>query len=187
MDRNITIQKACDIIGVPVPENLKHIKDAKCSGAATKMEYAEKDGLFFRIIKCTKDDEPTEKWFKSLKKRGVTAIFMDEEQYYAHGIDKTNHPVIAVNDIIESCGKFFSYIKDQNDVKTIAVTGTCGKTTTMKFLGSIVPDHFNTYMNNGNSNAYTALPKHIFNLTPDNEIYLQEPIVRNPLGSPLLC
>jgi len=173
--KEITLQKICDIIGIDVPDRFNDVKDIVNNNVVAKMELATKGSCVFQIIRIGSKKTPKPEWFEEAKEKGVLAIFMDETQFYRNGLDKTDHPIIPVKNIIDKCGDFFSYIKTLNDVKTIAVTGTCGKTTTMKFLQSIVPDHFKTYTNKGNANSFYTVAKHIMHeLTDDREIYIQE-------------
>lgn len=173
--REITLQKICDVIGIQVPERFNDVKDIVNNNVVTKLDLATKGSCLFQIIKIRKKNFPDAEWFEEAEKKGVIAIFVDEEQYYRNGLDKTDYPIIPVSDLIDKCGAFYSYIKDLNNVKTLAVTGTCGKTTTMKFLQSIIPNHYKTYSNKGNANSFFTIAKHIMHeLTDDKEIYLQE-------------
>ncbi len=173
--REITLQKICDIIGIPVPEELKDIKDVVQNNVATRMEYAKRGCFFFRITNIGSKKNPLSKWLPKVEKRGCTAVFVDKDQYEAEGLQDSTLPLIPVENIIDKAGKFFAYIKDLNDVKTYAVTGTCGKTTTMRFLSSIIPSHFNTWVNEGNANSYMSVSRHIMEeVSPKNEVYLQE-------------
>ncbi len=173
--KEITLQKICDVIGVDVPEKFNDVKDEVNNNVVAKLELATKGSCLFQIIKIGSKKTLKPEWFEEAEKKGVIAIFMDETQYYRNGFDKADYPIIPVENVIDKCGRFFSYIKDLNDVKTIAVTGTCGKTTTMKFLQSIVPENFKTYTNKGNANSFYTVAKHIMHeLTDDREIYIQE-------------
>lgn len=173
--REITLQKICDIIEIPVPEELKDIKDVVQNNVATRMEYAKKGCFFFRITNIGSKKNPLSKWLPKVKKKECMAVFVDKAQYEAEGLQNSELPLIPVENIIDKTGKFFAYIKDLNDVKTYAVTGTCGKTTTMRFLSSIIPNHFNTWVNEGNANSYMSVSRHIMEeVSPKNEVYLQE-------------
>lgn len=174
-NREITLQKICDIIDVPVPEKFKKIKDKIQNEITVRLERTTKGCYLFRINRLDEGVEGLNEFIPNAVKQGVAVIFVDEEQYYEGGFDKKDYPLVPVPDIIDRCGRFFAYIKDLNDVKTIAVTGTCGKTTTMKFLNRIVPDNFKTYMNKGNANSYMSVADHIMKeLTSDKEVYIQE-------------
>ena len=168
-EKEITLKKICDIMGIEVPEKLVHMQDDVFSDVTTKNVKVTKGCCYIRMIWGTREG------FRKGIEKGAAIILMSKEEYDAEGYGDTDYPVIPVEGIEEKTGKFFSYIKDLNDVKTIAVTGTCGKTTTMKFLGSIVPKAFNTYLNKGNANSHFAVVDHIMKeLTPEHELYIQE-------------
>lgn len=173
--REVTLKKICDIIGVQVPEAFLEFQNNIIDNVAAKLENATEGCGYFRIVKINSENDTIKAWLPKILKKKVSVIFVEKEQYLREGLDKEEYPIIPVDDVLEKCGKFFSYIKDLNDVKTLAVTGTCGKTTTMKFLNHIVPNTYKTYTNEGNANSYGAVAKHIFSeLTPDKEVYIQE-------------
>ncbi len=174
-EREITLQKICDIIGIPVPEEMMGIKDVVQNNVATRMEYAKEGCFFFRITSIGSKKKTIRKWMPSVRRKKCIAVFVDKDQYAAENLHEIDLPFIPVDNIIERAGKFFAYIKDLNDVKTYAVTGTCGKTTTMRFLSSIIPNHFKTWVNEGNANSYMSVSRHIMEeVSPKNEVYLQE-------------
>lgn len=173
--KELTLQKICDIIGIDVPEELADKKDIVQNNVATRMEYAKKGCFFFRITNIGSKKNPLVKWLPKVERRKCLAVFVDKDQYEAEGLQESKLPLIPVENIIEKSGKFFAYMKDLNGVKTYAVTGTCGKTTTMRFLSSIIPQHFKTWVNEGNANSYMSVSRHIMEeLSPKNEVYLQE-------------
>ena len=174
-EKEITLQKICDIIDIPVPEELKDIKDVVQNCVATRMEYAKTGCFFFRITNIGSKKNPIRKWLPKVERKKCTAVFVDKNQYEAENLQDMNMPIIPVENIIDKSGKFYAYMKDLNGVKTYAVTGTCGKTTTMRFLSSIIPNHFKTWVNEGNANSYMSVSRHIMEeISPKNEVYLQE-------------
>ena len=180
-EREITLQKICDIMGIPVPENVKDIKDVVQNKVATRMDFAKTGCIFFKLTNIGSKKNTITAWLPRAEKKKCLAVFVDKDQYEAEGLNSTSVPVIPVENIIDRAGKFFAYIKDLSDVKTYAVTGTCGKTTTMRFLTNIITSHFNTWVNEGNANSYMAVSRHIMEeISPKNEVYLQETGAASP-------
>lgn len=176
-ERVLTLQKICDIIGVPVPSKCKDMKDVIVDNVATRYKDATKGCYFFIMPKEVLYQMPMLERLEWLEKVGVRGAFIDENEYEEYNLSsyKGSVPLFPVEDVNEKACHFFSYIKETNNVKTIAVTGTCGKTTTMRFLKNIVPNHFETYMNRGNANSYMSVANNIMNnLKPKHEVYIQE-------------
>ena len=174
-EKEITLQKICDIMEVQVPDKFNTIKNNIENNVATRLDQTIEGCFYFRLSNINSSSNTITKWLPKALKKGASVIFVEKKQYYNERLDQTDFPIIPVDNIIEKAGQFFSYIKDLNGVKTVAVTGTCGKTTTMKFLEHIVPQSFNTYMNEGNANSYMSVANHIMNeLTPDKDVYIQE-------------
>ena len=103
--REITLQKICDIIEIPVPEELKDIKDVVQNNVATRMEYAKKGCFFFRITNIGSKKNPLSKWLPKVKKKECMAVFVDKAQYEAEGLQNSELPLIPVENIIDKTGK----------------------------------------------------------------------------------
>ena len=168
-EKEITLKKVCDIMGIEVPEKFVHMQNEVFSDVTTKTVNVTEKSCYIRITRGT------EAGVMEGIRRGAKVTLMVKEEYDDGNYANRDLPLMPVDNIGEKAGKFFSYLKNLNDVKTIAVTGTCGKTTTMKFLGSIVPHCLSTYMNEGNANSHFSVANHIMHkLTPDKEVYIQE-------------
>lgn len=174
-EREITLQKICSITNIDIPERFMSVKDDVITNVTVKFSSITEGCAYFRIFKIEEGPEALAEIVPKIVKKGAAFIFVDETHYYESGLDNSDYPCIPVPDITRKCGKFFSYIKELNDVKTIAVTGTCGKTTTMNFLKAIVPEHFKTFANKGNANSFMSVADHIMSgLTGEEEVYIQE-------------
>lgn len=174
-EREITLQKICNIIDIPVPENLMDIKDVVQNSVATWIDNGKEGCFFFRITDIGNTEFTLRRWSTRVRNKKCMAVFVDKDQYENEKLHELDLPFVPVENIVEKTGKFFTYMRELNDLKTLAVTGTCGKTTTMRFLRTILPNHFNLWANEGNANSYMSTSKHIMDeLSPENEIYLQE-------------
>lgn len=173
--KEITLQKMCGIMGIEMPEKFNDMKD-KVQNHVTFNWKDQVPGMFvFRMWDLRESGEEIARAVEKTVEKGAAVVFVPEEQYQAAGLADSDLPAISLPDAINTMGKFYSYMKDLNDVKTIAVTGTCGKTTTMHFLNSIVPLKYKVYTNKGNANTYYSISNHILKeLTPDRDIYIQE-------------
>lgn len=83
-------------------------------------------------------------------------------------------PVITVSDTLEALGEIATYYKNKFKVKTVAVTGSVGKTTTKEFIYSALKEKYKTLKTDGNFNNEIGLPLTIFNLSEEIEVLVVE-------------
>lgn len=173
-NRQLSLQKVCDIMGISVPERFYGLKDKIENHVSARLKDA-REGCIHFIISPIKSEQDLLKRLERLCKKKCIAIFVEKGECEKIALDYEKYPVIPVEHVVEKATGFFYYMKELNEVKTVAVTGTCGKTTTMKFLKPIVSNAFQTFMNEGNANSYMSVAKHIMTeLTPEHEMYIQE-------------
>ncbi len=78
-------------------------------------------------------------------------------------------PVIVLGDTLFGLGQFASWYRRFLGIKTIAVTGSCGKTTTKDLVFSVVSRAFRAGATKGNFNNLVGLPLTIFSMEPGTE------------------
>lgn len=81
-------------------------------------------------------------------------------------IDKT---IVKVDDTLKALGAIAKYYKNKHDVRTVAVTGSVGKTTTKDMLHSVLAQKYNTLKTEGNFNNEIGVPLTIFGLEKEHE------------------
>ena len=84
-------------------------------------------------------------------------------------LDVKGIAVILVQDSIRAIRDIAQYIKAQVDVKTVAVTGSVGKTTTKEFLSAVFDRKFNLYKTEGNFNSTIGMPMSMLELSQRND------------------
>jgi UDP-N-acetylmuramoyl-tripeptide--D-alanyl-D-alanine ligase len=87
---------------------------------------------------------------------------------------KKNCFVVLVDDTIRAFGALARAYKKLTHVKTIAVTGSVGKTTTKEFIYAVASEAFKTHKTVGNHNNEIGLPLTLFSLAPDDEVSVIE-------------
>ena len=114
-------------------------------------------------------------FYDDLVKKGASIIFIDREDYNNYK-PNSKLPFIIVDNLMEKQGRFFYYVKKQYKIKkTIAITGSVGKTTTTQLLNIITKNEMNSYCSKGNFNSYPSVANHIMNELSDNlDLYIQE-------------
>ncbi len=81
----------------------------------------------------------------------------------------TDAPVVMVNNTLYALGEFASWYRRFLGMKTLAITGSCGKTTTKELVHSVLSTAFRTGATMGNYNNLIGLPLTIFSMTPGTE------------------
>lgn len=86
-----------------------------------------------------------------------------------------NHPrLIRVGDTLQAYGKLAAKYKTLFNLKTIAITGSSGKTTTKEYLTNILSQKYNVHKTFANENNLIGLPKTIFNLQQKHDFAILE-------------
>lgn len=84
-------------------------------------------------------------------------------------LDVKGIAVILVQDSVRAIRDIAEYVKSQVEVKTVAVTGSVGKTTTKEFISAVLDRKFNLYKTNGNFNSTIGMPMSMLELTQRND------------------
>lgn len=105
--------------------------------------------------------------------RGAIAIIGEEV------CDCPNY--IQVKDSIQALGQIGHYIRKQNPIPLIAITGSTGKTTTKNLLYDILSKKYCVLKNEKNQNNHIGLPYTLTKLNPKHEIIITE-LGMNHLG-----
>ena len=76
---------------------------------------------------------------------------------------------IVVEDTVKAIGEIASYYRRDSDMKTVAVTGSVGKTTTKEFVSAVLSRRFKNYKTEGNYNSVIGLPMSLFEISDECE------------------
>lgn len=171
-NKQLSLREICTLMGIDVPYKFRHIADEKNQNLSVSEAGLRVGGIMFLVF----EDIDMKQWLDNMVKIGAKVIFVDRKAYFRRArLWFRNYPVIFLDDIIEQVGAVFSTIKAMNQVKTIAMTGSVGKTTTNKLCNSIIAKEYNVVTNKGNLNSYKSIANHIFSdLTSETEVYIQE-------------
>lgn len=105
---------------------------------------------------------------------GAAAVIVDHEV-------EVGVPSLVVEDTLEAFQQLAAHHRAQFDVKTIAVTGSCGKTTTRALLESIFSQAGSTLASIGSYNNHFGVPLTLFNLRAEHDYFVSE-IGANHMG-----
>lgn len=84
-------------------------------------------------------------------------------------LDVKGVAVIIVKDSVRAIRDIAEYVKTQVDIKTVAVTGSVGKTTTKEFISSVLDRKYKLYKTAGNFNSTIGMPMSMLELSQNND------------------
>lgn len=149
-------------------DSIKNIDDKILETRINKVETDSRkveSGDLFIAIKG--DNFDGHNFAESAVKSGAAAVVV-------HKKIKADIPQIIVKDTVLFLGKLAEYYKSKFNVITIAVTGSCGKTTTKDMINCVLKTKFNVVTNAGSFNNYIGVPLTVFKLKKSSEILLSE-------------
>lgn len=97
-------------------------------------------------------------YIKSALEKGAAYAIADRETAYK------SDRILMVDDAFEAPMQIAKYYRSLFDVKTVAVTGSVGKTTTKEFVAAVLACKYSTLKSEGNHNNEIGLPRTVFKL-----------------------
>lgn len=94
-----------------------------------------------------------------------------------------DYPCLIVEDVFDAFCKIATYIRSQFNPKTIAITGSIGKTTTTQMVYSVLKEKYNTHRNDSSANNVRLAAAVIQRLKAEHEFYVQETMEGPPYGA----
>ncbi|MHA7137682.1 UDP-N-acetylmuramoyl-tripeptide--D-alanyl-D-alanine ligase [Rossellomorea arthrocnemi] len=95
----------------------------------------------------------SEKKWKRMIRNAPCAVITDHEQDAVHGNDNERLTIIQVGNVREAFMKFVRYYRKICSLPIVAITGTCGKTTTREMLTHIMEENHSVTSTEWNDNA----------------------------------
>ena len=147
--------------------------------AKTKYEEYAQNPLYF--ITYAKEEEVKDGWYKDpVDLRPYMNKIMAEHPNYTFVVDKTmldnldatNYKVIVVEDIHKTMDDLFNYFKNKSHAKTVAVTGSVGKTTCVGLIESILKQKYKVMRIYSKRITPLVLKANIINLLNDDIDYI---------------
>ena len=169
--KTYTLREMCKIMKIKLPKEFISIADIERNSITLRKNEIIDGTIFFAGYDVVHENN----FYDDLVKKGASIIFIDREDYNNYK-PNSKLPFIIVDNLMEKQGRFFYYVKKQYKIKkTIAITGSVGKTTTTQLLNIITKNEMNSYCSKGNFNSYPSVANHIMNELSDNlDLYIQE-------------
>jgi len=143
---------------------LKGAADVEVSAVSTDTRTLE-DGAVYLALKGPNFNGHD--FISTAEKAGASAVIASEDV-------ATSLPVIMVEDTKEALGLLGAAVKAYVAPKTIAITGSSGKTTVKEMCAAILERRGNVLATNGNFNNGIGVPLTLLRLEPQHEYAVME-------------
>ena len=111
-------------------------------------------------------------YINEAKKSGAAAVIVSQDYYNQHEIDGLS--VIAVKDTLIAYGVLSKWYRSLFDPVTVAITGSCGKTTTRALIENIFRQKAKVLASKKSYNNNFGVPLTIFQCDDSYDYYVQE-------------
>ena len=124
-----------------------------------------KEGCIFVCIKGERVDGHN--YISDAEKNGACGFLCEKE------LD-TKLPYVVVPSSVKALGDFASNYRNKLNMKTVAVTGSVGKTTTKEFIYCVLSEGFKAFKTEGNKNSEIGLPLTLMSIPEECEASVLE-------------
>lgn len=157
----LTIKEIAQVLGIS-----GIVDEREISSVEFDSRKIEKDGLFVPLP-GTRDGHD---FVHAAKENGAIATLWQKE--------KANVPsdlvVLPVEDVTQAFQIVAQYYKQKIAPKTVAITGSNGKTTTKDMTASVLAQKYRTYKTQGNYNNDLGVPYTMLHMPDDTEVLILE-------------
>ena len=129
----------------------------------TDSREVDSQSLFVAIVGERVDGHD---YIPSVFEKGCRAVLC---QRIPDGCAELDCDFILVEDTVKAIGDIASFYRRGSRLKTVAVTGSVGKTTTKEFVSAVLSRRFDNYKTEGNYNSVIGLPMSLFEISDERE------------------
>lgn len=162
--KKLSIEKICTYSNGNLLINKKEIE---ITNIVIDSREATDKSLFIPIIGENHDGH---KFLENAYENGCRSFLIDEN----HKFEKDDINLIEVKDTKIAFGNIAGNYKEELNPKTIAVTGSVGKTSTKDMIYGVLKEKYNTKKTIGNLNNDIGVPKTLLNLEKETEVSIVE-------------
>ena len=165
----LTLKQLADKIGAEYIGAQGVDEDIAFEGAEFNSRLVNKGMLFAAIVA----ERNGHQYIDDAIKKGASAVLVSVRQ-------KVNVPQILVADTRKALGALARVWREQFSIPVIAITGSCGKTTTKDILGSMLSQSALSVVTEGNYNNDLGVPLMLFKIRPDTQYAVIEVGTNSP-------
>lgn len=159
----MTAQQVCNVLNVSCPPEFAVPSEVKFQRLADRTRFLRQDSLFAGT--------PSPRRVDRLVAAGVTAFLAPQVVSDSQG---RAYPTFLHPDPVSAYESLIATKMRDHGAKVVAVTGSIGKTTIKDMLASATATQFKTYSNRGNRNLPASVARHVQDLQPGVEVFIQE-------------
>ncbi|MCE0494250.1 UDP-N-acetylmuramoyl-tripeptide--D-alanyl-D-alanine ligase [Vibrio salinus] len=141
-------------------------EDRMISSVSTDSRHFEKNGLFIALRGERFDGH---NFLAGAIENGAVAAIVDGKANISSVL-----PHVVVNDTKKAMGLLSSWVHEQCQTPTVAITGSCGKTTVKEMIASILSRKGNVLFTSGNFNNDIGVPLTLFRSKPSDDYAIIE-------------
>ncbi len=158
-----TIYLLKEAIGGKLINGKDEILERQFLSVSTDSRNVEKEAVFFALRGERFDGHD---FLDEVLEKGAICAVVDKKRDFSA---PSELPLIKVQDTLFALGDLARWYLEFLGVKTIGITGSCGKTTTKELLKAVLSKKFNVQATSGNFNNLIGLPLTVFGLRPGVE------------------
>lgn len=156
----------CKQLNIELPENLAYLEEKNYNLITCSVTYTNKGDIYFARYPSAE-----ERLCKEAYRKGAVALFTRKSYTDDNG---NSLPCILVNNPLRSYIELCASLKSSYPGKTVAITGSLGKTTTKDMLKIILSKNYKTYASVLNRNGLNSIGTGVQKISSDIEYYVQE-------------
>ena len=157
----LTIKEIAQVLGIS-----GIVDEREISSVEFDSRKIEKDGLFVPLP-GTRDGHD---FVHAAKENGAIVTFWQKDRVDV----PSDIVVLPVADVTKAFQTLAQYYKQKIAPKTVAITGSNGKTTTKDMTASVLAQKYRTYKTQGNYNNDLGVPYTMLHMPDDTEVLLLE-------------
>lgn len=147
-----------------------NLSEIAFTGASIDTRTLQKGNLFF-ALRALRDGHD---FVPEAVAKGAAAVIVD------HRLPELGIPQIVVDDTYVALADMAHHWRQRFSIPIIALTGSCGKTSTKEMLVSILSQHHQVLASPGNFNNALGVPLTLLHLTPQHEYAVIEMGTNSP-------
>jgi len=141
-------------------------EDTLISSVSTNSKEMDQHGLFIALRGERFDGHD---FLASAIEQGAIAALVEKK-----GNDDNNISYVIVDDTRKAMGMLAAWVHEQCKIPTVAITGSCGKTTVKEMIFSILSRRYNVLYTLGNFNNDIGVPLTLFRSEPEHDVAVIE-------------